>query len=127
MKHLVSVFLCVLLMTACTDQEKASEERNYPLAFLTLKQYKRDSISSKMEGEILNHAQYTHYGNIGLMVTYYSHRGTNIGTEVYPHYQPIKPGRRAHYSLELHPPPPPQKEVKKIELKIIGAGVYSQE
>ena len=127
MKRLLSVFLCLPLLSACTDQEKASEERNYPLAFLTLKQSKEDSIPSVLEGDILNHSQYTHYGNIGLMVTYYSHRGMNIGTEVYPQYEVIKPGGRVRYSLELHPPPPPQDEVKEIQLKIIGAGIYEGE
>ena len=127
MRHPVCAFLVVVLMTACDHAERASEERDHPLAFLALKQYKRDTIPNRLEGEILNHAQYTEYGNIGLMVTYYSYRGTNIGTEVYPHYAPIGPGERARYSLELHPPRPPQEEVEEIELKIIGAGVSGQE
>ena len=70
---------------------------------------------------IFNHARYTEYGNIQLMVTYYSHRGAKIGSERFTHYPTIKPGEQGHYAFSLQPPPPPQDAVNEIVVTIINA------
>lgn len=110
----------IILCSGCIDKQRDSEETNYPLVFLTLKETEGND-PLKIEGEILNHSYYTSYGNISLLVTYYSHRDAKIGSERFMYYQIIKPGERGDYSFEIHPPPPPQHETKEIIVSIINA------
>lgn len=113
----------ITFCAACIDKERDQEETDHPIAFMTLKQVQR-SKPSRVEGEILNHAHYTSYGNIILLVTYYSHRDAKIGSERFTHHEVIRPGERAAYSFEIHPPPPPQQDVKDIVVTILSGQAY---
>ena len=112
--------LVAVIAISCLDREKEVEEYEHPAIYLTLKEAetkRKDFI----EGYILNHARYTAYENINLMITYYSHRGEKIGSEEKSFYNRIEPGERGRYSFKIQPPPPPQSETAEINVIILRA------
>jgi len=128
MKPLPSLlaFLLLMVLQSCTDKQRAVEEINHPLLFLTVNPADPGDNTSRIEGEILNHARYTKYSHISLQLTYLSAYGINIGTERLSYFPAINPGERGRYSFEIHPPPPPQHKTSKILVEIIHVGMFEE-
>jgi hypothetical protein len=113
--------LTFILMMSCINKEAALEERNNPNLFLTIKEKVHGKLVPNIEGDILNHSKFTNYGNIILLVTYYSSWGKKLGTERFTYYPDIEPGERGHYSFNIHIPPPPQIDTEEITVSIVNA------
>ena len=118
---LLLIVACARCLSGCADEERVQEEINDPLVFLTVKASEQKSSADTLEGYLINHARYTSYGNIHLLVTYYSGRGDKIGSEYKAIYNPVPPGRRVPYKFDITPPPPPQVETREIVMTITDA------
>ena len=118
---LIFFLLCSFLLSGCIDKQREEEEIREPLKFLTIKESRSTDAITKIEGFILNHAQYTAYGNIRLLITYYSHQGHKIGSEYKEVYEVIAPGSRQWYSFDITPPPHPQVPTNEITVDITHA------